>query len=350
MATRVTPSVDEAVQTYLASRKRRLKPNSLIRERDILLRFARFVGPKQVGRLTDKDYEGFYDACADGTAPGSRKPLGSAALRQVRLRLIWFSDYCAAKGWHKPGLTAFIDKPVEDMPRDFCRLTIADMEKALDSCTRPRDRMLIAMACFSGLRSQTITALKVSDFDLDHENRTGTIRVQIFKSNKVRFIAISPDLYDEVIRWTAAYENECGEIESSWYFIPGNKKNRFSYESGQRESVPGNLVPTTVCGRPHEIAHSILDNLGLDKENEGMHTFRRSYARNLYDRLVADGVADPMKVVSDALHHSTVQVTERYIGTDYGAQRKDDIVRSLSFRQPQAENVTVIAPPVREAM
>ena len=72
---------------------------------------------------------------------------------------------------------------------------------------------------------------------------------------------------------------------------------------------------------------------------EGSHTLRRSGARALFDRLAESGYDRSLRIVQSMLHHSSVTITEKYIGVTPDQRSRDEIIKGQEMYPVREENV-----------
>jgi integrase len=96
------------------------------------------------------------------------------------------------------------------------------------------------------------------------------------------------------------------------------------------------INPGQPASSPRLVVKDGLRRLGLPHLNEGLHTLRRSAARQIFDALVETRRYDgALRVVQSLLHHRSVQTTEQYIGLSTEALTRDDFLRTaVLLREP----------------
>ena len=201
----------------------------------------------------------------------------------------------------------------------------------LDSVDHPRDRAFLAMGLWSLLRGSDISALRVKDVDLAQ----GYLAVWISKTKKFDYLPILGELDIELRRWLTYYSEECGNLRPDWYLIPrcddagcprDPDTNLYLVRRGVHRPK---LKPTQRLVNFERIVHRALTALDLPTEGEGGHTLRRSGARAYYDVLVMDPVhgRKALRRVKTMLHHSTIAMTERYLGLEEDRLDRDEAIK-----------------------
>jgi integrase len=174
-------------------------------------------------------------------------------------------------------------------------------------------RGLTAFAALSLARGGEISTLKVRDLDL--EARRIDIRRWKTDVHDDR-LPMLPELVVEMQMYLAAYAKAIGEpLSGDMYLFPRYGRNW--------KNEDGWVKPTEKRDRPGIALKAIIvGNLPPEEQNDtritkglGGHSFRRSSARALYERLTrVYKEADAMRVVQGMLGHEDVLMTQRYIG------------------------------------
>ena len=90
--------------------------------------------------------------------------------------------------------------------------------------------------------------------------------------------------------------------------------------------------------------HYALNQIGITGDRFGLHVLRRSSARARFDEMVNLGYDGALRRVSAWLHHSSVTITEIYLGLELDrAQRDEETKGKVMFPSLAAENVTQIS-------
>lgn len=222
-------------------------------------------------------------------------------------------------------------RPPKYAPREWRGITVSKVPALLDSAKSPRDRILLATACFLMGRSVEFQQLRISNVRLD----TGDVSYQIPKTFKTDLLPISEEYDEELRRWLRAYTEECGPLDPNWYLIPAQSQSRLQ---GYRLVAPQHLLPTRPVKSTHRIAQYALEAVGYPVRdetgkllNEGMHTIRRSMARALYEQLRDEGDPQPVETVRAMLNHSTEAQTRGYIGLQSEREHRDARIKGRAM-------------------
>lgn len=218
-------------------------------------------------------------------------------------------------------------------PREWRGFHVSKVPALLDSAKCPRDRILLATACYLMGRSVEFSLLRVADLRLD----AGDVTYRIPKTRKVDLLPISEELDEELRRWLTVYTEECGPLDPNWFLVPARTRPRLKGRGvvnleGQR------LIPTRSIRHPHVIAQYALEAIGYpirdergNSLHEGMHTIRRSMARALYEQLRDEGDPQPVETVRAMLNHSTEAQTRAYIGLQSEREHRDARIKGRAM-------------------
>lgn len=257
---------------------------------------------------------------------------GPSSVNMHHASLSAFFRWCRMKGYITPDADPLMGIRYKKVgKRDRRRLAAHEFPPLLDAAKTPRERILIALGIYLFLRSSEAVSLRVRDVDL----QSGTIGVTIFKTHDYDIMPISRELDTELRRWLLAYQEECGELHPDWYLVPAKKTIGLHTFA---------LNPTAKISRPEDLVKETLRRYGWDDTHwQGMHCLRASGARAWFDELDANTVDGALRIVQTHLHHSSVTMTERYLGITADRAKRDRILKGESmFPSLQATNVTPI--------
>jgi integrase len=214
--------------------------------------------------------------------------------------------------------------------KEMSRLSLDQFPLLLDSAENPRDRMVIAAGLYLLLRTSEIENLRIRDVNLNE----GTINVTIFKTGDFDVMPISSELDVELRRWLKTYQEQCGELKPNWYLTPARDRVLTGDDYKYKPEQP--------IGRTQRYIQRALKNMGLEDvyARVGIHMLRRSGARAWFDELNDQTVDGALKIVQAQLHHSSVVMTERYLGITADRTKRDRLLRGSSmFPSLAASNV-----------
>lgn len=314
-------ALSDSIEDYMAHRAARQKGSSPARLKSIRITLRRFL--TITGNiLTENIHEGHIDAYfreAKKSRPRSLQ-LDTSDLRG------FFKWAIRTKRAGKNGNPMADHETAAPPPRPWRGFHVSKLPAFLDSATHPRDRILLALACYVLGRSIEFTILRVGDVDLD----AGYISYTITKTGKADLMPISEELDRELRRWLTWYGEHAGQRpDPNWYLVPAKSAPT---PNGYRSVDPmsAKLRPTRQMKEPHDIAQRALTAIGYPVRDdsgksagEGMHTIRRSIARALHDQLRDEGDPNPVETVRAMTNHSTEREVRRYIGLETSRQHRD---------------------------
>jgi integrase len=329
----LSDSIDDYV-AHLTSRA--LSVSWLKSNRVVLRRFLTATG----NILTENIHEGHVDAYfVKASETRSARSLGvdTAILKG------FFKWAVRTKRAGKNGDPTASRTAPKAAPREWRGFHVSKVPALLGSATHPRDRILLALACFLLGRSVEFTLLRISDVDL----AAGHISYRIPKSFKVDLLPISEELDEELRGWFTWYGEHAGTLDPNWYLVPAKTAPLMAGRGpvNRRNEV---LKPTRQMRDAHKIAQKALVAIGYPVKNpdgtrrhEGMHTIRRSMARALHDQLRDEGDPNPVETVRSMLNHATEGQTRRYIGLESSRVHRDARLKGrLMFPSLRAGNVS----------
>lgn len=350
-----SPPLSEAVAQYLVRRENidELSADSLDSEKRALARFVKFVQGRhagrdlQVARIDEEDVQAFFVALKQGDkAAGCWTPQGDSAMRLFRSRVKGFVEHCMAKGWLKQSIMPETRKKARRKPprRNWLILSPEQLSATLTDAN-PRDRAIIACAMNTGLRANEMQNMTYGDVSFEN----GRIFTRITKGGTTAQTRITEDLEIELRRWIAFYHDHIGgEIPADAYLFPAWSRPKFF--KGGRTQVQ-RLEPYNRITKPERIAQDALRRVGVPEEKmerEGMHTFRRSAARMVFDYFSREaGYSNTLEWVSKWLNHSLTETTEGYLQISAPEAALDARLIGKPFiSQILAERTGAIAPVV----
>lgn len=218
---------------------------------------------------------------------------------------------------------------------------LLDVAEAQD----PRNRAVIAVLLYTLIRDQEAADLRVGDVDLS----AGYIHVRITKSYKEDLMPICSEFDAELRRWLSTYAAETRRpLQSSDYLLP-RRQSAGLVKDDRNDRIIGHEMfydPSRPIARVGRVASAVLKDFGWEMKDhrgkskmEGAHTIRRSGARALFDRLAANGYDHSLRIVQSMLHHSSVSITEHYIGATVDRRSRDDILKGRPMYIEPASNV-----------
>lgn len=219
--------------------------------------------------------------------------------------------------------------------REQSRVHVSKFPLILDMAgeVSPHLRAEMAIAMYSLLRIGEVKLLRVRDLDL----QAGELLADIPKTHDTDRVPVSGELDAELRAWLRTYQELCGPLQPDWYLIPRVDREPKRGENGQYlPEVDRRVDPTRPLVTLSKYYRTILREAGAPSQHDdgtlvrvGPHTLRRSGARAMYDRLVADGRADALRIVQTMLHHANMEMTQHYIGVRADRETRDLLIKGV---------------------
>lgn len=213
-------------------------------------------------------------------------------------------------------------------PESRLYIGLSDFPHILDSAGNPRDRALMALGMFTLARQSELVNLRIRDLNLD----SGTIAMQIVKTYDTDLMPMSSELEAEMRAWMTHYSALMAfPLDPDWYLVPAMEQDGFG---------TFRLAPEKPISRSADIVRRVLEAAGFTDSRVGIHTLRRSSARNLFNELAESGYDGALRMVSSMLHHAGTATTERYLSLDLDREKRDERIQGKPmFASLAADNV-----------
>lgn len=317
MPRRETPKLSEALSEYEVIRGANLASTTLQNDHSVLMRFIEGVGDPQAHLLSARTVELYFAQEAGRQAASS--------FNKVRTRVGMFMKFLQRRGWLGADPLAEISTR-RVIRRERLRLSAAEVREAIEGAERPRDRAFLSVAVHTALRACDLTGLKVGDVDLDE----GLIHVLIQKTGHEDFLPITAELDAELRRWLTVYADQLAsqgtQLTADCFLLPPFWSE--GYTGAKRVS------PDRRLSHPARIVQDALGRLGYETKGEGVHTFRRSTARLLFEHASSEGHDGALRVAAALLGHKSTVTTEGYLGINADRIKRDKMLRGRSFLSP----------------
>lgn len=226
-------------------------------------------------------------------------------------------------------------KTVHETPK--VRLSMAQLDDAVNGCATPWERWVVAFAFLSLGREGELLRVQLGDVDL-------TIGLVDWGRPKVKDftdkLPMLEQFEDEYLRWRKHYLAACPEIAEDDYAgnsfaIPTRTVNGHHrvtrYYPNQSPATIGHIVKNA-SARALGVRPSTL-------VGQAAHIARRSGARVLFDQLRDDNVPDPIRIVQAMLGHKHQQTTEIYIGLEADRERRNKLIAGGKYMKFADTNV-----------
>jgi len=255
-----------------------------------------FGADKKVRTIQPEEMMTFLKWRAEGLNPGSQNKMYDRVLDWLR--------FCERAG---TGMRGDLTENWRRAPKPVIEHTYVPPEAMphvlqVAGARDPRDRMLVALIWYTGLRSIEISGLKVGDADM----RTGVLDAGRVKVHDKLRVQMEPGLRAELSRWFGYYRATLSPfpVTPDLPLIPGRGLGTASKW----------LTSKPLGSRAQRgIVRETLLAAGFEGVALGTHTLRRSAGQAVYDQLAEAGDADPLNQARIFLGHSSRAVTEGYL-------------------------------------
>lgn len=261
-----------ALADYLdAGRRRGLRPLSIQKQSDVLRIFAEHVHPRPLVTITPPEVETFLD----------RRQLSARTRYHYLSTLHSFFEWAIIHGEAPEDPTLRVPRP--RYPRSLPRpIPDADLEHALAIAT-PRDRAVVALAAFHGLRAAEIAGLQRED--ILEQNDPPVIVVTSGKGGHQRVMPLHPQAWEAHIRPWAAVRRH------GWLFL---------YEDGPRAGTGQPVAPWVVSAW----INTLLHEAGIVST---LHSLRHYYGTKVY------GASRDLRLTQALMGHASPITTTGYV-------------------------------------
>lgn len=284
--------------------------------RTTTVHLQRAAGDKEISELTPADVDTMFNDHSDW-AQGTRN--------NYILHLRGFLKYCRRHGYLPRDYDPTEDWKTKKLLKRNKTWLPLDVLEAVIVGAQPRDRAFMAVGAFTFLRASEICALKIKHLDFQNNE----IAVWRIKTKQEDILPLVAELRDELVLWLTHYRAIAGPLQPEWFLIPAKGPQPMKGVAGKRTFTPdpeghARLKPTVQIQNPHHIMQRNMRRVGLEvNTGDGCHILRRSGARNLFEALRAMGHDSAARRVQSFLGHSSVVITENYLGIDYEKRQRN---------------------------
>lgn len=267
-------------------------------------------------------------------------------------RLRGFSRWLQDHLYLQTNIEPFRARPPKIIETEKLKIPSSQFPALLNAASHPVERLVLALGVYLFLRQGEIKYLRVGDVDLE----AGRIKVTVIKTKTpIDWMPISAELDSELRRWMTYYaRNIDGPLEPSYYLAAGRTSPRFINTKGVAGAVgwETRLQPTKPCHKPEKYVQKAMREIGFATispdgraMSEGVHTLRRSGALALYVRLLEMGYDGAARTVQAMLHHTSLAMTERYLGINLDKKRRDTLIlgQPMYRSAPEAQVLRLVA-------
>lgn len=209
------------------------------------------------------------------------------------------------------------------------------VEQALDlldaaGAGHPRDRAIVALLLFTGMRESELIALTWGDIRWEDEE------IVFYRKKQAEYHSapFSPMLEQELRAWHAWYAARHPEMKPEWSVIPPRKQGKL-YSKYDRMHPEWPIVPERHCTDIGKMLKGLYAAVGVaDLVGKGAHTMRRTFAHLFYEK------TGDIRYVQKALGHSKQSTTEIYMNKDAQYEKNKDAMKTWVLeRSERADNV-----------
>lgn len=214
----------------------------------------------------------------------------------------------------------------------------------------PRDRAVVALGAYTGLRESELVALKIENIDFE----AGEVRAYRKKIRDWHVVPMHPDLVPELERYLAWLKSKHGALQPGWFLL-GSRRMLVGLAASAAGVPSGGLSPESPVDPTKQAWRLSLDvkaaftNAGYEGlYRSGSHTLRRM--AGLY---VTDETGDRRNAMR-LYGHQAEATTEGYLRWDDGTEKLRQAMAKLkATRLPETAavggNVLRFAPRVAVA-
>lgn len=337
--------LNDAITDYLVLRgSQDFSKRTLANERGVLTRLLAVTGNIWVHQMNERHATRYFED-AGKTRSSRSLQLDHTVLRQ-------FFDWAR----HTKRLPLNVDpmagrRRPKTRSRERERVPVTQFPLLLDTAEQhdPRNRAIIAILLYTLIRDQEAADLRVGDWKRDE----GWLRVRVTKSHTEDEMPVCAELDAELRRWLTTYAASLDRpLLPHDYLLPG-RRSVGVIKAGVRGQISGHhmiYMPDRPISRVGRVVRDVLEGMGFpvyDRDGaplmEGAHTIRRSGARALFDRLAAEGYDRALRLVQSMLHHSSVSITEQYLGITADRRGRDEIIRLQPMFPVETANVVQLS-------
>ncbi len=201
--------------------------------------------------------------------------------------------------------------------RNYSDLCLDSPEQAgelLEAAGRrhPRDRVVVALGLFCGLRESEMLNLRLRDVDL----RRKTMDFYREKQDAYHFVDLNDAAVDELRSYLEWYEAYYAPLHEKMYVAPARAVHVAKVSNAEAINPRWPIIPDRRASGFRRDIKILLAQIGKPvAEGQGIHVLRRTFANSMIDAGL------DIRDVQEALGHKSQATTERYLNRSFERER-----------------------------
>lgn len=239
-------------------------------------------------------------------------------------------------------------RPVRATPKVPVYVPAQELPRIVDAAPNPLERMVIVTGLLTLCRVSDMAAMKVGDVDLELVDGQGRPRPGIVmvdqKTRKQDRIPMGPTLVAEMRTYLAWYAQHLADhqglaLMNNMRLFPKRLRGSSPLrgEDGRITGWTMHVDPWQPNERMTAYVNSALAACGYRELGTGGHTLRRSGGRAAYYDAIDEGHDNVMDRLRLMYRHSSITMTERYLGVDRGKEARDRLYTEKDLVRLQPE-------------
>jgi integrase len=272
-----------------------------------------------------------------GRAGGHGKKLANASYNKTVTRTKGFIEYLVRRGIVQPFVLDACQSLPREEPKDYLRLSAAQVVHMIETCEDPWERWVLVLASQTLGRDSELRNRRIAHLN----TQTGELAWFRKKTTDADQMPVTRQLAEEWQRWAYVYQGYCGSLDKQWFLIPARISTPFSK---QRWIYRPEQAPSRLAHIVQKHAARITGDAQIALKGQGVHITRRSMARALYDRLVANEVPEPTALnrVQVMLGHASPSTTMIYIGVQPDRLKRNQLLAGSDLLWVERKNVVAL--------
>lgn len=288
---------DELLDEFLEDAERRYSKGGYQTVRMVLKKFSSFLGEKRVAEARLKDVREFLWEQAERKVRSSTIKYYLSAVRELYRYLASYhseADVPNLEGLSSKDFSSNLPEPIERKP-----LTEEEVKKLINQPSNVRDRLLLAIFRYTGLRVGEMSGLRVKDVDWKSQPPRVKVRAESAKLGKPRKVPFPRRLVPLIRTWL--------ERDRPSYLNSCNSPYLFVSKSGEKLSIQR---IEKMVGEYAEKA-GIQEVLGVTSDGKKFHKVTPHALRHTFATHLLNKSMRPEHVMV-LMGHEQLKTTMRY--------------------------------------